>query len=139
MAITSSMYSGLFDVLFTYAFKEEAAQYAAQLISDAYTFSSSHSTRAEFKAFVVGTPVLLTGKTVTTASNIVTVDCDDIDFTAQGTLDAAGLVIFNMPAGFAQDSDPLCFYVNFDNGVMQSVDRAVPLTPTGLLQLSKAT
>jgi len=129
-------YDGFIDLLYSLDYTDQGNIFSAQLVNEGYTFNAAHSTRRSIRANAVGNPVVLSGKTVRFSGSVTTIDCSNPDFTTQGTLDAAGMVIASMPIGSTDDSDPLLTYIDFVS--VESVDRAIPLNSTGLARITRA-
>lgn len=136
MAITKSLYSESRQILFTNRFDSGSFVYAAQLLGQAYTFDSSHSTRADIAGALVGLPVILTSKTLTRSGAVITLDCADIDTTPQGALDAAYCVIHLMNTGSPLTTDKLLMFFNLNENKTVSVNSPLVIADDGLIKVS---
>jgi hypothetical protein len=133
MAITVQAYTQTPRLLFQNPFADESSIYAAQLVSSAYIFSATHTTRANFAGFTVSTPIRLAGKTVVRASGVLTFDCDDLTFP---TLDAAYCIIHLMNTGSPQGTDRLVMCFDLNDGATESLSSPIEINESGLIKIT---
>lgn len=124
MAITMDEYDLTKKNLMQSPWAQEGFVYVAQLVSDGYTFSDSHATRADVGYFV-GAPVELQNRSIEEDSGFTCVNSDNIEFSS--TLDAAYCVIHQMFTGSPLSTDKLVFCLTLNGGEMESVSSAIQL------------
>jgi len=134
--IKSYHYDSALRTLYSDPFAVEGNIYTAQLLSDGYTFNSSHSSRVDIAAYSTGTQAVLTGKTISYSGNTTTIDCGNIAFAS--TYNAAHMAVLFSPSGAPQNADDLVLLIDFNSGDAVSVDQAVKIESTGLLTINRA-
>lgn len=135
MPITSTAYATSAQNLITYPFDDSSIIYAAQLVGDGYTFNDSNTTRSDVGYFV-GSPIVITGKSITREGTISYFDCNDFDFTSQGTLDAAYIIVHLMNGGSPRPTDKLILCIDINAGQLESIAIPVPLAADGLMSVA---
>lgn len=108
----------------------------AQLIGNSYNFSDAHTTRADYSAFAVGSPVPLANKSVTYSNKTTILNADDPSFS--GTPSARWVVFCFWNGTAAAGTDKLISLVdlNFDGAVDVLVDSNLLLSANGLYTFS---
>lgn len=140
MAITITGYNTALQNIFSTPFDDEYNIYAAQLVSDGYTFDATHATRASIDAFKVGAPLVITGKGISYSGNNTYLTCDNFNFAAvQGTLDAAYCVIHLMIQSSPLPTDKLICCITFNGGKIESINTPILLSDCGFIGLQRET
>lgn len=105
-----------------------------QLVTS-YTYNSAHTTRAEVNV-EVGSPIAITGKAVTYAGEVTTLDADNV--TPVGTPNAKWAIFYEWNGASAQNSDKILFAIDLNNGSATDVIIDVPLvvSTSGLVTIT---
>lgn len=119
MAITSYTFVNTNRNLMRYKWGGNDITFGAKLVLDSYTYSKDHAIYADFKAHTTANEVQLTGKVrrLFDRNQFTVFDADNPDFSAQGSIDARGVVIFHMPNNAAEDDSALLFYYDFGDTI----------------------
>ena len=132
MTITVSRYNNFIDALFENQFDEQNFIYAAQCLSSGYQFSATHGTRSNIASSLVGSPIVLSNKTITKTIKGFKLSCSNPDFTSQ-SISAAHCAFFIMNSGPSNFDGKLLFLYTFDGGSSQSVSSPIQLNECGLI------
>lgn len=126
MATTSKQFRATQRNLGRYTWNNDNT-FGAKLVSESYTYSKDHSTYADFKDHTIGQEIAVQNKSkrLFNRSQFTVYDCDDLDFSSQGTLSARGVVVFHMPNNTAQDENPILFFYDFGETI--SITEPLPV------------
>lgn len=140
MGISVFEYNSTLENLLVGNWKTESYIVGAQLLNSNYVHSPLHSTRADILAAVVGLPVVVKNKTIKRVTTLTTLDCDDIDFTVQGTFTAAWVIFHEMQSTSASSADKLLFAVRLNDAttVNASVNQAIRLSSNGFIRFARS-
>lgn len=122
MAITSRSFRATNRNLLRYKWEGVDKTFGAKLVLDSYSYSKDHSTYADFGAHTTGDAIVVQNKTkrLFDRNQFLVFDCDSLDFSSQGTVDARGVLVFYMPNGAPENDNPILFYYDFGETISVS-------------------
>lgn len=107
----------------------------AQLVTSSYTYDISHTTRADIEVHTVGQLISVSGKTIIVSDGVTTINCNPLDFTSNGTFNAAWVVLHEIESLSPSATDKLLMAIQLSEEatIDQSVSQAIRINPNGLI------
>lgn len=112
MAITYDSYEQTWSKLLSFNWEDTGRKVFIQLLSASYSHSRTDTTLAAIDGFEAGSPVELTGRSISTETSI---SCSDVSFGSQN-LAPAYAVIYLAGGQATAVTDSLLFHLNLNNG-----------------------